>query len=142
MAYPASKVAAEKALRDSGLNWSILRFGFVYGDGDGHLQQVPHIAQLLKWHPANRLSMIHHRDIATFVRMGLDGALDGRIVNTVDDAPISIYEICQMVGAPLTPSSEPLVHPWWGVLDGSLAQRLGFRPEVATVWQAIREGAG
>jgi hypothetical protein len=28
-----------------------------------------------------------------------------------------------------------------GVLDGSLALSLGFRPEVATTWQAAREGA-
>jgi UDP-glucose 4-epimerase len=31
LAYPASKVAAEKELRESGLNWSIQRFAFVYG---------------------------------------------------------------------------------------------------------------
>jgi len=41
LAYPASKIAAENELRNSGLNWSILRLGFVYGDGDGHLAAVP-----------------------------------------------------------------------------------------------------
>jgi nucleoside-diphosphate-sugar epimerase len=41
MAYPASKLAAENELRESGLNWSIQRFGFVYGDKDGHLEAVP-----------------------------------------------------------------------------------------------------
>lgn len=141
MPYPASKVAAEEELQKSGLNWSILRFGFVYGDADGHLQQIPHIAQLLKWHPANRLSMIHHRDIATFVRMGLSGTLDGRIVNTVDDAPMSIYELCQIIEAPMEPTPTPLVNPWWGVLDGTLSRSLGFRPKVATTWQAAEEGA-
>jgi UDP-glucose 4-epimerase len=35
MAYPASKLAAENELRESGLNGSIQRFGFVYGDKDG-----------------------------------------------------------------------------------------------------------
>ena len=39
-AYPASKVAAEQLLRDSGLTWSILRLPFVYGDGDGHLASL------------------------------------------------------------------------------------------------------
>lgn len=140
MPYPASKIAAEKELQESGLNWSVLRFGFVYGDDDGHLQQVPDIARLLKWHPANRLSMIHHRDIATLVRMGLQGTFDRRIVNAVDDAPMSICEICEMVGAPMKPTSTPLVNPWWGVLDGSFAQSLGFTPEVATTRQAARQG--
>jgi len=139
--YPASKVAAEKLLRESGLNWSILRFGFVYGDADGHIGQVPHIAQLLKLHPANRLSMIHHRDVATFVKMGLAGDLDGRIVNTVDDAPMTIFDLSVLAGKPMEPSAAPLVNPWSGVLDGSLALSLGFRPEVATTWQAARERA-
>jgi nucleoside-diphosphate-sugar epimerase len=31
--YPASKIIAERALRESGLTWSILRFPFLYGDG-------------------------------------------------------------------------------------------------------------
>ena len=137
--YPASKVVAENKLRDSGLNWSILRFGFVYGDGDGHLKSIPRIAKILKLHPANRLSMIHHRDIASFMKMALSGTLDGKIVNTVDDAPMTILELCNMIDAPMEPVTGQLSHPWSGVLDGGLAQGLGFKPEVATTWQAARE---
>ena len=48
--YPASKVAAERLLQDSGLNWSVLRFGFVYGDAEGHIEQIPQIAHILKLH--------------------------------------------------------------------------------------------
>jgi nucleoside-diphosphate-sugar epimerase len=139
--YPASKVAAEKLLQESGLNWSIVRFGFVYGDADGHIGQIPHIAQLLKLHPANRLSMIHHRDVATFAKMGLNGILDGRIVNAVDDAPMTIFELSAIAGKPMDPAAMPLTHPWSGVLDGSLARSLGFKPEVPATWQAARENA-
>lgn len=138
--YPASKVAAEKLLRESGLNWSILRYGFVYGDRDGHLSQIPHIAQLLQLHPANRLSMIHHRDIAVLTKMGLSGVFDRRIVNAVDDAPMTIFELGQIIGAPIEPVAAPLTNPWWGVMDGSLAQSLGFKPELATTRQAARDG--
>jgi nucleoside-diphosphate-sugar epimerase len=140
-AYPASKVAAEQLLRESSLNWSILRFGFVYGDKDGHIAQIPHIVQMLKLHPASRLSMIHHRDIATFVKMGLSGTLDGRIVNTADDAPMTLFELSTLVGAPIEPTTTPLDNPWAGVMDGSLAKRLGFSPEIATTLQAARENA-
>ncbi len=139
--YPASKVAAENMLQNSGLNWSILRFGFVYGDADGHIGQIPHIAQLLNLHPANRLSMIHHRDVATFAKMGLDGALDGRVVNAADDAPMTIHELSAIAGLPMRPSATALTNPWSGVLDGSLALSLGFAPEMATTWQAARENA-
>lgn len=139
--YPASKFAAERLLRESGLNGSILRFGFVYGDSDGHIGQIPHIASLLNLHPANRLSMLHHRDLATFVIMALKGVFDGRIVNAVDEAPMTILELSALAGQPMEPSNAPLDNPWSGVIDGSLARRLGFRPEVATTWQAERDHA-
>ena len=141
LAYPASKLAAENLLRDSGLNWSILRLSFVYGDDDGHLQSVPKLVGAYKWHPASRLSMIHHRDVATIVKLALQGAMDRRIVNVVDESPMSLYEIAALVGETMQPSSEPLANPWWGQIDGSLARSLGFHPAVATAYQAARENA-
>lgn len=137
-AYPASKVAAEGELRDSGLNWAILRFPFVYGDGDGHLESLPnHVGQ---WHPAQRMSTIHHRDIATGIRLALDGVFDGRIVNITDEAPTSVYELTGLVGAKMESSAEPLSSPWYLHVDGSLARSLGFRPIVKTVFQAQQDG--
>jgi nucleoside-diphosphate-sugar epimerase len=141
LAYPASKLAAENQLRASKLNWSILRLGFVYGDDDGHLQSVPKLAGAYKWHPASRLSMIHHRDVATIVRLALEGAMDRRIVNVTDESPMSIYEIAALVGESIPPSSDPLANPWWGQIDGTLARSLGFQPAVATAYQAARENA-
>ena len=85
------------------------------------------------------MSTIHHRDIATAIRLALTGAMDGRIVNIVDDAPLSIYELAQLVDDRLDPSSEPLVNPWNLHLDGSLARRLRFQPIVRTVYQAAQE---
>jgi UDP-glucose 4-epimerase len=137
-AYPASKVAAEKDLRDSGLNWSIIRFPFVYGDGDGHLESLPRYVS--DWHPAQRMSLIHHRDIATAMKLALDGAFDRRIVNVADEAPMSIYELTSLVDAPLASRSDPLSNPWHLHVDGSLARGLGFRPAVKTVYQAQQEG--
>lgn len=113
---------------------------FIYGDQDGHLESLPRYVEMLKWHPANKLSMIHHRDIATAVQLALSGAVDGRIVNVVDEAPTSIYEICELVGEPMAPSSRPLDHPWSGHADGALARGLGFTPAIATIYQAQREG--
>ena len=139
MAYPASKLAAEKELRESGLNWSVQRFGFVYGDKDGHLESLPKHAINAKWHPAQKMSMIHHRDIANAMNLALTGAMDGRIVNIVDEAPTSIYELVELAGGTMAPSSEPLVNPWYLHVDGSLARSLGFQPMVRTVYQAVQE---
>lgn len=138
-AYPASKLAAENTLRESGLNWSIQRFGFVYGDGDGHLEELPRLVANFKMHPAQRMSMVHHRDIATAMKLALAGTMDGRIVNIGDDAPASIYELVTLVGGTMEPSSAPLANPWHLHMDVSLARSLGFQPVVRTVHQAMQE---
>jgi UDP-glucose 4-epimerase len=126
-------------LRESGLNWSIQRFGFVYGDKDGHLESLPRLAINAKWHPAQTMSMIHHRDIANAMKLALTGAMDGHIVNIVDEAPTSIYELVALAGETMEPSSEPLANPWYIRADGSLARSLGFQPIVRTVYQAMQE---
>ena len=136
--YPASKIAAENALRTSGLPWSVLRLGFVYGDG--HLPSAPGLLGSWKWHPAQALSLIHQRDIATAVQLALTGAFDGHIVNIADEAPTTLYEIAEIVGSTYEPSSEPLANPWMGRMDASLARSLGFQATVPTVYQASREG--
>ncbi len=140
LAYPASKIAAENELRNSGLNWSILRLGFVYGDGDGHLASVPPIAARFKWHPATAFSLVHQRDVAGAVELALTGAMDGRIVNICDDAPTTLYEMASLVGSTIEPSAEPLSNPWRGRMDGSRLRSLGFQPTVPTVHQAKQQG--
>jgi UDP-glucose 4-epimerase len=140
LAYPASKIEAENELRKSGLNWSILRLPFVYGDKDGHLESAPGLLAGMKWHPAQKLSVIHHADIATAFELALTGVMDGRIVNIADEAPLTIYEIAQIVGSTYESSAEPLTNPWMGHMDVTLARSLGFQPKVLTVYQAIREG--
>jgi UDP-glucose 4-epimerase len=140
LAYPASKVAAENELRGSRLNWSVLRFPFVYGDNDGHLDSAPQLLANMQWHPAQRLSVIHHEDVATAVVLALSGVIDGRIVNIADEAPLTIYEIAQIVGFDYESSAEPLANPWKGHIDVTLARSLGFQPKVPTVYQALRAG--
>lgn len=140
LAYPASKLEAEKALRASDLNWSILRLAFVYGDNDGHIDMAANLAEHLGWHPATRMSMVHHRDIATAVNLALTGAMDQQVVNIVDDAPMSIYELADLAGSPVTPSAEALENPWFLQADGRLSRELGFQPVVATTLQSYREG--
>ena len=138
-AYPASKVAAEKELRECGLNWAILRFPFVYGDGDKHLETLPEHLIAAKWHPAMRMSTVHHRDIAAAVNLAMAGTMDGRIVNISDEAPTSLYELSRLVGVTMESSSAPLTNPWYLHTDSSLARSLGFHSAVRTVYQAVQE---
>jgi UDP-glucose 4-epimerase len=140
LAYPASKVAAENELRNSGLNWAILRLPFVYGDGDQHLAAAPKIAAAMKLHPAQTFSLAHQRDVARAFELALTGVMDGRIVNIVDDSPATLYEMARLAGASIEPSAEPLTNPWMGRMDGSLSRSLGFCPEIPTVYEASRKG--
>ena len=107
LAYPASKVAAENLLRDSGLTWTILRLPFVYGDGDGHLASLGALADRFGLHPAHTYSVAHHRDIAAVIQLALTGTMDGRTVNVTDDAPVTVYEMAQLGGNPVASNAEP-----------------------------------
>jgi nucleoside-diphosphate-sugar epimerase len=139
-AYPASKVAAEALLQESGLTWSVLRLPFVYGDGDGHLQAMPSLVGRFGLHPAHTYSVAHHRDVAVAVGMALSGALDGRIANLTDDAAVTVYEMARIAGDPIEGSTEPLANPWSGRMDSSFLRSLGFRPTVPTIWGAAADG--
>ncbi|MBX7448915.1 NAD(P)-dependent oxidoreductase [Mycolicibacterium sp. 3033] len=138
-AYPASKLAAENSLRSSDLTWAIQRYGFVYGEGDGHLESLHAHAANAGMHPAQRMSLVHHRDIAAAIRIALTGAWDGRIVNIADDAPTTLYELVDIGGYAMDPSSKALERPWRLHMDGGLARRLGFQPTVRTIHQAADE---
>ena len=140
LAYPASKIAAEHELRASGLLHAILRLGFVYGEGDGHLESAAPLFKSMGWHPAQSLSMVHHRDVAAAVLLALQGDWDGRTLNIVDDAPTTVHAMSQAVGNPLPSSTDPVTQPWSGHADGSLARSLGFRASVRTLAQAVEEG--
>lgn len=141
-AYPASKVTAEQELLRSGLAATVLRLGFVYGDGDAHLAHAPRLFEAWGWHPARALHLVHHRDVdAAFLHALGDPGTIGKIINVVDDAPMSAYEIGRIVGAPLAASSEPLANPWAGRLDGTALRRLGLAPSVPTLFHAALTGA-
>ena len=139
-ACPASKVAAEQVLRDSGLTWAVLRLPFVYGEGDGHLASISALVPRFGLHPANTYSVAHHRDVAAAVRLALTGVMDGRVVNVTDDAPVTVFETVRLAGQPIEGSAKPLTNPWSGRMDGTIIRELGFSPSVPTIQAAARDG--
>ena len=102
-----------------------IRFPFVYGDGNGHLEELPKHLISAKWHPAMGMSTVHHQDIIYSYVISPYGTMDGRIVNISDDAPTSFYESIKIVAEKMEPSSEPLNNPWHLHIDGSLVRCLG-----------------
>jgi nucleoside-diphosphate-sugar epimerase len=143
--YPASKLAAERALRqlhaDAGLDLRVLRLAFVYGDGDPHLES----AMSRPAHPAARLRLVHHADLAQAVLRALraDG-LAGRTYNIGDDAGLSYAEIFAFHRATIADDAfaAPVGDLFFGVADTSRARaELGFRPLFPTAYTARDVGA-
>jgi nucleoside-diphosphate-sugar epimerase len=146
-AYPQSKAAAEDALRDlwrsEDLGLRILRFAFVYGEGD------PHLAESLMWArtwPAHkRLHLVHHADVGQGLLRALRAeGIDGMTINVADDAPVTALELHQLHGEPVAEdaANRPLDDPWEGIVDTTVARAaLGFRPMFPTVYAAKDAGA-
>lgn len=145
--YPRTKATAEQALREvdstSSIGLSILRLGFVYGEGD------PHLAESLRWASTaalhQRLHLVHHADVGQAILKALRSeGVAGHAINVADDAPVSVLELYQLNG--LVPDDERPTNsnddPWDGLLDTRKARRvLGVRPIYPSVYTARDAGA-
>lgn len=102
-AYPKTKMVAEEALlrlhREMGLDLRIVRFAFVYGDHDPHIEEFAPI--MSKWNPSLQLSLVHHEDVSQALMLAATTpGIDGHIYNVADDTPISISELLRLNGLP------------------------------------------
>jgi nucleoside-diphosphate-sugar epimerase len=145
--YPRAKVDAEESLRalwrTEGLDVRILRFAFVYGEGDPHLGESLMWAR--SWPAHKRLQLIHHADVGQGLLRALraEGA-DGTIFNLADDAPVTAFELHRLNGEPVADDAadRSLDDPWEGITDSTAARKaLGFRPIFPSVYAAKDAGA-
>jgi nucleoside-diphosphate-sugar epimerase len=144
-AYPSSKVASERLLLGihaaKRLDVRILRFVFVYGAGDPHLPESIPFFERMNMHPAYRLHMVHHLDIAQAVKMAMVvSVMGGEIYNVADDSPITLQELIRLTGqtAKLADPATPLTNPWSGLVSAEKIRSLGFRPLVPS-YHAARD---
>ncbi|MDP9078800.1 MAG: NAD(P)-dependent oxidoreductase [Bacteroidota bacterium] len=140
-AYSSSKIAAEQELLKMGLDVTVLRLGFVYGDQDPHIAEIVPWLKKLKRHSGSRMHMVHHLDVAQALILLLQAdGLSGEIFNIADDAPISLYELVESVGEAKAVFSEQegaLADPFEGIMDiAKLRTRTGFRPLVPSYFVA------
>lgn len=130
-AYPVSKLAAERFLLNvEGLDVTVLRLPFVYGDGDTHIEDV--IPMMRGFSPTQRMSIIHHADVAQAVALVLEvSSSPHRIYNVVDDEAPDLAALFASVGAPPPDGSEAERGSVFNVvLDGRRIRRdLGFAPQ-------------
>jgi nucleoside-diphosphate-sugar epimerase len=151
--YPAAKAEAEGRLRalhqHRGLDLRIVRLPFVYGDGDPHVPDASRVLTALP--PHQRLATAHHADVSQALRRALHAeGVNGRTFNLSDDAPMTIYEICQLHALPVPiraeasqpPGATQPPSPWHGIVSTARIRRdLGFRPLYPTMYSAWEAGA-
>jgi dihydroflavonol-4-reductase len=119
----------------------IVRFAFVYGEGD------PHLAESLRWAgrwPGHqRLHLIHRADAAQSVIRALHApGIDGRIYNAANESPVTAVELHALNGVPFPDSPAGEADPWHGIVNTTRIRReLGFRPYHPSVWSARDAGA-
>jgi UDP-glucose 4-epimerase len=142
-AYPASKLAAERALfAIEGLDVRVLRLPFVYGDRDPHIEDV--VPMMRGFAPTQRMSIAHHADVAQAVQRILDAASPAhRIYNVVDDETPDLATLFTAVGAPPPDgSSAEAGRAFEAVLDGRrIREDLGFRPSFPRLNDAVARKA-
>lgn len=140
--YPASKLAAERALfAVDGLDVRVLRLPFVYGDGDPHVEEA--VPMMRHFPPTQRMSIAHHADVAQAVALVLDTASPShRIYNVADDEAPDLATLFASVGAPPPDgSTAEAARAFEAVLDvRRLREDLGFRPEYPRLADAIAAG--
>ncbi len=139
----AGKLVAERALLAvDGLDVRILRLPFVYGDGDGHIEEVA--PRMRGYRPGRRVSIGHHADVAQAVALVLDAPSPAhRIYNVVDDKAPTLAALFASVGAAPPDGSDPEAARASDVLlDGRrLRDDLGFSPKYPRLQDAIAAGA-
>lgn len=142
VAYPVSKLAAERALLAiDGLDVCVLRLPFVYGDGDAHIAEA--VPMMRPFSPKMRMSIAHHVDVARAVeRVLAQESTPHRIYNVVDDEAPDLATLFASVGEPPPDGSDPeRARPFDVLLDGRrIREDLGFTPEFPRLRDAVAAG--
>lgn len=141
--YFASKLATERTLLAvEGLDVRILRLAFVYGDGDPHIEEI--VPRMRGFPPGQRISIVHHADLAQAVMLVLDTPSPAHhIYNVVADQAPDLATLFAAVGAPPPDGSAgEAARSDEVLLDGRrMRDDLGFKPEYPHLQEAIAAGA-
>ena len=101
--YVESAVDMENQVKDSNLDWCILRGGSFYGIGTGQDSEWKENARkgTLKIPDDGRSysSLVHVNDMAWAVIQAVDGGSSKRVFNVVDDHPVCDEELYQYIAA-------------------------------------------
>lgn len=113
--YGKSKALAEDEVRNSGLDWTMVRPPGVYGPGDLEMRDIFRMAKLgfVVLPPAGRVSLVHVRDLARLL-VAMAERDTGRHIYECDDGVDGGYshaEFARLVGGAVGKRAVPLHVP-------------------------------
>ena len=136
--FPMVESAAdmENQVKDSNLDWCILRGGSFYGPGTGQNSEWKENARkgTLKMPDEGRayLSLVHVNDMARAVVQALDLAPSQKVFNVVDDHPVCYEELYQyvaaMVNGPAPKTAGERFLPSLNCKNEAIKSVLGWKP--------------
>lgn len=144
----ASRPAAsemEQQVRESSLDWCILRGGFFYGPLSGQeagwTEDVRSGNLRLPGTGDALLSLVHEVDMARAVVLATEQAPARSVYNVVDDYPVTYRELfghlATRIGAPIPAPGGPLDLPALGCRNILIKSALGWQPAYPTYRSGI-----
>ena len=138
--FNSAAFAMEEQVKESPLDWTILRGGWFYGPVSGQEAGWREDARaqtlLLPADGDALVSLIHETDMAQAVVLATESAPAHSIYNVVDDQPVSYRElyghVAALVDAPAPASGGPVHLPPLGCSNARLKSELDWRPAYST----------
>ncbi|MGH7001524.1 MAG: NAD-dependent epimerase/dehydratase family protein, partial [Stellaceae bacterium] len=130
-----SAVDMEARVRQSRLDWIIVRGGMFYGPGTGRERQWRAAARSgtlrLPGDGSSSISLIHVADVAAACVLAVERAAPGALLAAVDDAPVTYRElfghIAALEGGPAPQSGGPAIASC-RVTNARIKAALGWTP--------------
>jgi nucleoside-diphosphate-sugar epimerase len=131
-----SAIRMEKLVRESELDWIILRSGLFYGPGTGREERWWQSARqgrlIVPGDGSDLVSLVHVLDMARAVVAATEQAPAHSIYNIADDEPVQVRELFRYVaaqaGRAAPPDGGPRFLPSLGVRNLKAQIQLGWRP--------------
>jgi nucleoside-diphosphate-sugar epimerase len=126
----------EDAVRSSGLPWMILRGGAFYGRGSGRMEDLNRLARegglAIPGDGGDYVSLVHVEDMADAVVRAAESGISRRVLNIVDDRPVSYRELFEYVaelnGASPPAAGGPALLASFRVTNARARRDLGWAP--------------
>ena len=142
-----SSADMQNQVKDSNLDWSILRGGSFYGTGTGQNSQWKEDAHKgtlqIPGDGRSYLSLVHVNDMAWAVIRSVEGESSQRVFNVVDDHPVRYEELYQyiaaMVNGPDPKTGGELFLPSLNCKNEAIKSALGWKPTFPSFRSGLTE---